>query len=101
MPRKCSVCVHSQRSGIEQALLSGDSYRVVAQRWSVSRDAVVRHRRHLATPLGRVQEARDALQASSLLDQLHGLTSEAERLKRKAEDDADYRTALAAVRELC
>src|SRR5438067_4671397 len=101
MPRKCSVCVHGQRGDIEQALLSGDSYRTVAQRWVVSRDAVVRHRRHLATPFGRVQEAREALQAGSLLDQVHALTCVAERLKRKAEEDADYGTARGAVRELC
>ena len=35
------------------------------------------------------------------MDQLRNLTSEAQRLKEKAETAGDYRTALAAVRELC
>lgn len=45
IPRRCSICIHDRRHEIEQAMLSGGSYRVVAQRYAVSRDAVVRHRR--------------------------------------------------------
>ncbi len=35
------------------------------------------------------------------MEQLRDLTSEAQRLKEKAETEGDFRTALAAVRELC
>jgi hypothetical protein len=101
MPRKCSLCIHDERQEIEQSLLSGDSYRTIAQRFAVSRDAVGRHRRHLPAALAHAREAKEITRGDSLVGQLRDLTSEAERLKEKAEQAGDYRTALAAVRELC
>jgi hypothetical protein len=101
MPRKCSLCIHDQREQIEQALLCGDSYRVVAQRFAISRDAVARHRRHLPTALAHAKELKEVCHGDSLLAQLRELTSEAQRLKATAEKAGDIRAALAAVRELC
>jgi len=101
MPRKCSLCIHDKREEIERALLGGDSYRTVAQRFGVSRDAVVRHRRHLPTALAHAREGKEVAHGDSLVAQLSELTSEAQRLKEKAERGGDFRTALAAVRELC
>jgi hypothetical protein len=90
-----------RRQEIEQEMLSGGSYRVVAQRFAVSRDAVVRHRRHLPAALARAQELKEVVHGDSLLAQLRDLTAEAQRLKAIAEEAGDYRAALAAVRELC
>jgi hypothetical protein len=90
-----------RRQEIEQAMLCGGSYRVVAQRFAVSRDAVVRHRRHLPAALARAQELKEVVHGDSLLAQLRDLTAEAQRLKAIAEEAGDYRAALAAVRELC
>jgi hypothetical protein len=101
VPRKCSLCIHSRRQEIEQALLCGDSYRIVAQRFAVSRDAVVRHRRHLPAALVRAEELKEIAHGESLIAQLRDLTAEAQRLKVVAEKAGDYRAALAAVRELC
>jgi 3-methyladenine DNA glycosylase Tag len=101
VPRKCSLCIHERRYDIEQAMLAGGSYRVVAQRFAVSRDAVVRHRRHLPAVLARAQEVKEVAHGDSLLAQLRDLTAEAQRLKAIAEEAGDYRAALAAVRELC
>src|ERR1700722_3648110 len=101
VPRRCSICMDDRRQDIEQAMLSGASYRVVAQRFAVSRDAVVRHRRHLPAALARAQEVKEASHGNSLLAQLRDLTLEAQRLKAVAEEAGDYRAALAAVRELC
>jgi hypothetical protein len=101
VPRKCSICMDNRRQDIEQEMLSGGSYRVVAQRFAVSRDAIVRHRRHLPAVLARAQEVKKVAHGDSLLAQLRDLTSEAQRLKAIAEEAGDYRAALAAVRELC
>jgi hypothetical protein len=101
MPRKCSICVHQQKTEIERSLLAGDSYRTVAQRFDVSRDAVVRHRRHLVPATPNSLPIEQIFQSGTLVEQLQNLTSEAQRLKEKAETDGDFRTALAAVRELC
>jgi hypothetical protein len=61
----------------------------------------VRHRRHLPAVLARAHELKESGYGDSLLAQLRGLTSEAQRLKATAERAGDYRAALAAVRELC
>jgi hypothetical protein len=100
VPRKCSLCIHDLRQEIEQGLLRGDSYRTIAQRFTVSRDAVVRHRKHLPAALAHARELKDVAHGDSLLAQLRELTVEAQRLKVKAERAGEYRTALAAVREL-
>jgi hypothetical protein len=101
MPRKCTICVDNRRQDIEQAMLAGGSYRNVAQRFAVSRDAIVRHRHHLPAVLARAQELKEIAHGDSLLAQLRDLLSEAQRLKAIAEEAGDYRAALAAVRELC
>lgn len=101
MPRKCSICAHKNRSEIERSLVSGASYRVVAQRFSVSRDAVVRHRRHIAPASPSALQPHHIFGSGTLIEELRSLTVEAQRLKEKAETAGDFRTALAAVRELC
>jgi hypothetical protein len=101
MPRRCSVCTHPHRQQIDQAIVSGNSYRTVAQQFTISRDAVVRHRRHLSAAVINPLSSGQISPQESLLAQLDELRSEAQRLKQKAEGDGDYRAALAAVRELC
>ena len=101
MPRKCSICINEQRPEIERSVLAGDSYRIVAQRFDVSRDAVVRHRRHLLPVTPNSPRLNQIFESGTLVEQLRSLTSEAQRLKEKAETAGDFRTALAAVRELC
>jgi hypothetical protein len=100
VPRKCSLCIDDRRQEIEQALLCGDSYRTVAQRFTVSRDAVGRHRKHLPAALAKAQDLKEVARGDSLLAQLRDLNLQAQHLKVKAERAGDYRTALAAVREL-
>lgn len=101
MPRRCSVCTHPDRLQIDQAIVAGNSYRTVAQQFTVSRDAVVRHRRHLSIGVAKPRSSEQMSPSDTLLGQLEDLRYEAQRLKQKAERDGDYRAALAAVRELC
>ena len=44
MPRTCTVCRHAQRHEIEADLQAGSPYRDVARQYSISKDAVSRHR---------------------------------------------------------
>lgn len=101
MPRRCSICIHGKRPEIERSVLAGESYRAIAQRFRVSRDAVVRHRKHLTVAVANPLGSEQITQSESLLAQLEELKNEAQRLKQKAERAGDYRAALAAVRELC
>ncbi|MGB2626129.1 MAG: hypothetical protein WAK20_05035 [Candidatus Acidiferrum sp.] len=93
--------MNENRSEIERSLVSGTSYRVVAQQFSISRDAVVRHRRHMVSSSPNSLQIEHIFEACTLVEQLRSLTVEAQRLKQKAETAGDFRTALAAVRELC
>jgi hypothetical protein len=56
--RTCTICGHEQRHDIEVAVIRRDSYRAIARRFSVSKDALGRHaREHLPEALVRAQEA--------------------------------------------
>jgi hypothetical protein len=59
--RTCTICGHEQRHDIEVALVRRDSYRAIARRFSVSKDALGRHaREHRPEALVRAQEAKEA-----------------------------------------
>jgi hypothetical protein len=101
MSRQCTICRHARREEIDASLLAGIPYRSVAQRAAVSPDAVFRHSRHLPGTLAASSKAAEVARADSLVEQLQRLKSDAQRLKEKAEQAGDHRTALAALRELC
>lgn len=58
-----------------------------------------RRYKHVPTILASSHKEAEILRADDLIGHLNDLISEAERLKRKAEKDKDYRTALLGVRE--
>jgi hypothetical protein len=102
MPRTCSVCNDIRRDEIDRALLAGESLRDIAGRIPIAKSALHRHNKlHLPATLVKAQECEQVARADGLLEQLIELTNEARSLKQKAEAKKDYRTALAAVRELC
>jgi hypothetical protein len=102
VPRKCSVCEHSKRQEIEQSILAGEAFSVIAQRYALSRDSVRRHKEsgHIDAKLVAASEATEVAQADNLLQQLVGIRADADRIMRKAERAKDYRAAVAAIREL-
>ncbi len=53
MPPKCSICYHPDRQTIDQALVSGETLRDIAQRFAVSRDALYRHKAHIPTAVAK------------------------------------------------
>ena len=48
MPRTCTICRHARRHEIEADLQAGLPYRDVARQYSISKDAVSRHRGHVS-----------------------------------------------------
>ena len=96
-----AICIDERRSEIEGAVLAGDSYRTVAQRFGISRDAVVRHRKHLVPATPNSLKVEQIFPSNTLVEELQAFTADAQRIKEKAETEGDLRTALAAVKELC
>lgn len=98
MSRKCSICNHNRRQEIERALLRGESHHAVAQQFTISRGAVARHLKHVSTALTQAQEVEE--DGKSILRRVGELILQAEQVKARANREGDYRTALAALREM-
>jgi transposase-like protein len=98
MPRRCTVCDHSERHSIDEALVTGAPYRSVAKRFGLSESAVYRHKtEHLPAHLLKAKEVEEVAHADDLLEQVRGLQSHALDILECAEKAGDLRTALAAI----
>src|SRR5829696_3209096 len=98
MPRRCTVCDHSQRHGIDEVLVTGAPYRSLAKRFGLSESAVYRHKtEHLPAHLLKAREAEEAARADDLLQQVRSLQAHALDILERAEKAGDLRTALAAI----
>jgi len=100
MPRTCTVCPHPHRDHIDRRLLDGAPLRNIAKQFSVSSASLFRHNKHISKVLSHARQEAEILRADGLMEHLNHLTAEAARLKQKAEQAKDYRTALAGVREM-
>jgi hypothetical protein len=98
MPRRCTVCDHPQRHGINEALVTGAPYRSVAKRFRLSDSAVYRHKtEHLPAHLLKAREVEETARADDLLAQVMNLQVHALDILERAEETGDLRTALAAI----
>jgi hypothetical protein len=101
VPRYCTVCIHRHVAEIDQALVSGESLRNIAEQRHVSVAALFRHRQsHVPASLRAAQQASEAEEEASLLDQVRALRDRAILILNKAEYAGDLRTALTAIKEL-
>ena len=100
MPRTCTVCPHPHRDAIDRRLLDGAPLRNIAKQFSLSSASLFRHNKHISKTLSNARQEAEILRADGLMELLNHLTAEAARLKQKAEQAKDYRTALAGVREM-
>jgi hypothetical protein len=97
MPRRCTVCDHPERHGIDEVLVSGVPYRSVAKRFELSESSVYRHKtEHLPAHLLKAREVEEVTRADDLLDQVRNLQTHALDILERAEKAGDLRTALAS-----
>jgi len=102
MPRTCSICPHSNRSAIDTALLEDSgSFRDIARRYAVSKDALARHKReHLAPRLARVAERNEQADIRTAIDvvaQLKAINGVALSVLKEARNAGDGDLALRAI----
>jgi len=100
MPRVCTICQHPQRAAIDAALVAGESFRNIAQRFETSPTALYRHKEsHIAPALAKAQDAAEVARGDTLLDQVRDLQARALTILATAEVAGDLRVALSAIRE--
>jgi hypothetical protein len=98
MPRRCTVCDHPERHGIDETLVTGAPYRSVAKRFELSESAVYRHKtEHMPAHLLKAREVEEVARADDLLEQVRNLQTHALDILNRAEKAGDLRTALAAI----
>ena len=100
--RKCTICNHPQGDAIDAAVIAGESYRSISQRFlDVSPCALGRHvKNHLVATLAAARDAERVACGDDLLDQVADLQRQAQVVKDKALEAEDLKTALVGIREL-
>jgi hypothetical protein len=110
MPRSCSICEHDDLEEINDALASNERIRTIADRWSVSKTALMRHRNehlHVSVIEAKEAEAKEAeakeaeedAPAGELLDQVRDLQEHTLAILDEAEEAEELDVALRAIRE--
>src|SRR5829696_9678194 len=95
MPRRCSVCEHDEHHAINVELLHRVPYRNIAEQYSLSKPALSRHSGdHIPELLLKAYEAIERDDAEDLAGELTRVKDDVQRLKDKAEEEGDIRTAL-------
>jgi hypothetical protein len=101
MPRRCTVCAHPKVEAIDMALIAGEPYRSVANRYeSLSQASVQRHsENHLPATLAQAKDAEMVAHADDLLEQVRDLQVRTFAILEAAEASEQHRTALSAIKE--
>ena len=121
MPRSCPICDHEDLDEINAALASNERIRTIAERWSVRKTALMRHRNeHLPysaieakeaeakeaeaneaeTNEAETKEAEEDALGDDLLDQVRDLQERALATLEEAEEAEELNAALRAIREV-
>jgi hypothetical protein len=101
MARPCSACADPRRPELDAALVSGAAFRAIARRFApLSRDAIRRHRPHVATAIVKAHDAEEVANGDTLLRQIQDLHRRTLAILTAAEQPGgDARAALVAIRE--
>src|SRR5258706_15656670 len=76
----CKICRHRRRTEIDEALLSGESFRSIATRFVASPSAIFRHgKEHVSQSLVKAKEAVEEVQAGTLFERLKGINHQTRR----------------------
>ncbi len=97
MPRTCTVCTHSERADIDQALLGGQPLRDIAGRFGTSRSALLRHKKaDIPATLAKAKQEEE-VRAETLYDRLKAINRETAEILAEARESGSLGIALAAI----
>src|ERR687886_1854206 len=98
MPRRCSVCEHKDVAEINSALALGEPLRNIADRWSVSKTDLMRHRnQHLPVSVIMAEEAEEGTHSDDLLDEIRDLRERTQAILERAQEAEELSVALQAI----
>lgn len=97
MAPKCTICIHKDRDKIDEAILVGTSIRNIGVQFGINPNTVQRHKKHIPPKLAKAKEAKEIVQADSLLSKARTLLNQAETITTAAQESKDYRTALQGI----
>jgi hypothetical protein len=100
MSRICTVCASAQREEINTALISTESIRAIANRFSLTASALQRHKaKHLPASLVKAAAVAEVVEAGNLLDRLKALNRETAAIlqEARAAGSKDNELALKAI----
>jgi len=102
MARTCTICTHPRRDEIDEAILSGTSYRDIAEHFGTSKTAVWRHADagHIADKLVKAKGEKEILAADNLLMEMENLHQRTLTFLDEVEADRDRRSFIAAIKEV-
>ncbi len=101
MGMPCVSCTHSNRAGIDSALVAGRTLDSVAKEFGLNVKAVGRHRRaHLSPALVAVSAEARLNAGRTTLHRVEDLAARVERVMAKAEAEGREHTFLQSAREL-
>ena len=92
MARQCSICTHPRRDEIDQAIVSGEKYRSISQRFDISEAAIGRHKKHISAAIVDAERQKAVSGTAKMLKELSRGFDSLARAADKAEADGDYRT---------
>src|SRR5690348_11102866 len=73
MPRTCTICRHEKLREIDEALVAGEAFRIIANRFETSWQAIRRHKNHLSGTIVKAAERREERRGESLLEKVDAL----------------------------
>ena len=116
MPRRCTVCLHVNRTEVDKELACDQPFRSIADRFGLSQSALKRHKKnHLPGRLARAyeaknadaldevtrfqreQEAKDTREAFDIIQQLRAVNAATLEVVKKARAGGQDSTLLRAV----
>ena len=106
MPRSCPICDHEDLDEINAALASNERIRTIAERWSVRKTALMRHRNEhlpysaIEAKEAEAKEAEEDAPSDDLLDQVRDLQERALATLEEAEEAEELNAAFRAIREV-
>jgi hypothetical protein len=100
VPRTCLACGSSERAAIDKAIVSGEPLRNIAKRVSISAAALLRHKTHVVTAIGKAQAKREEQLGVALLGDMQRLREKIWTMLNAAEREGDRVSFSVLAREL-